>query len=952
MARPRLKGSTDQSVTLYIVDDTDGTPEQGVAYNTTSIALWYRREGSAKVAMSLVSLASTSASHTDSGLIHVDDGVYRLDLPDAAVASGAGEITVGGSIPNMVVLPVNIPLVDYNNQDAVRLGLTSLPNAAADAAGGLPISDAGGLDLDAILEDTGTTIPATLATIDGNIDSVLVDTSTTIPASLTTIDNEIAVIDGIVDDILVDTSTTIPASLTTIDTNVDAVLVDTGTTLPATLATIDGNVDSVLVDTSTTIPATLTTIDNEIAVIDGIVDDILVDTAAIPTVSAIANGVFDETVVGNTTTGTFGAAVNDIHSNTASIPTAAAITTAVWDKASSSHTTAGTFGAYVDAAISSVSGGSGGSTWTDTEKSHIRERLGIDGTSASPSATPTLATAVAVAALNNITAADVYTHFTTGTNEDAFKADVSAISASATADAVLNRALSSHVTAGTVGKALGDIDTNATSAKGVTDKIDTGIEADGGVYRFTTNMLEQGPTGSGTVNANVTQVMGTALTEGTSGRVAGNMSTLFNNGDAASTKTQNDIGTATVSGTVAANLTQIKGTAITETTSGRLAANVSTVFDNGDAATTKTADDIGTATVSGTVAANITQVLGTAVTETTTGRLAGNLSVFLDNGDAASAKTQDDVGSGATSVTADLTSIKGTALTETTAGRLAQSLSTFLDNGDAASTTVVSDINDPVTVSGTVDANVTQVIGTALTETSTGRVAGNLQTWLDAGATTTATLSDITTIKDRGNDSGTGAYTITITVTDDQTPAVNLQNATVRLTEGATSVVAQTSATGTAVVALDAATYDVAITKAGYTGQTTTLVVAANASQSYTLAQDTITPAAGANTSTGVLTVYDEDHNAESGVTISCQMTAGPGTAGNALDTKVRTQASTVAGLVQFENLIRGATYQVWRSTFTSSSVFGAVATSNAKVSFTVPDAASFDLPEIIGADE
>ncbi|MHC4178345.1 MAG: hypothetical protein ACYSWU_12610, partial [Planctomycetota bacterium] len=35
--------------------------------------------------------------------------------------------------------------------DSVRAGLTALPNAAADAAGGLPISDAGGLDMDAIL---------------------------------------------------------------------------------------------------------------------------------------------------------------------------------------------------------------------------------------------------------------------------------------------------------------------------------------------------------------------------------------------------------------------------------------------------------------------------------------------------------------------------------------------------------------------------------------------------------------------------------------------------------------------------------------------------------------------------------------------------------------------------------------------------------------------------------
>lgn len=37
-----------------------------------------------------------------------------------------------------------------NLNDSVRAGLTALPNAAADAAGGLPISDVGGLDLDAM----------------------------------------------------------------------------------------------------------------------------------------------------------------------------------------------------------------------------------------------------------------------------------------------------------------------------------------------------------------------------------------------------------------------------------------------------------------------------------------------------------------------------------------------------------------------------------------------------------------------------------------------------------------------------------------------------------------------------------------------------------------------------------------------------------------------------------
>ena len=44
--------------------------------------------------------------------------------------------------------------------DAVRGGMTALPNAAADAAGGLPISDVGGLDLDTLLGTTS--VPTTL----------------------------------------------------------------------------------------------------------------------------------------------------------------------------------------------------------------------------------------------------------------------------------------------------------------------------------------------------------------------------------------------------------------------------------------------------------------------------------------------------------------------------------------------------------------------------------------------------------------------------------------------------------------------------------------------------------------------------------------------------------------------------------------------------------------------
>jgi len=171
-----------------------------------------------------------------------------------------------------------------------------------------------GADINAILEDTGTTIPGTITTIDGNVDSILVDTSTTIPGTIATVDVN-------VDSILADTGITIPAQISglnnlssgeanaacdtaltdydaatgtelaaiyakidTIEGNVDSILTDTGVTLPASIATVDGNVDSILTDTGTTLPAQLSGLNNvSTAEVNAQVLDVLnVDTYAEP----------------------------------------------------------------------------------------------------------------------------------------------------------------------------------------------------------------------------------------------------------------------------------------------------------------------------------------------------------------------------------------------------------------------------------------------------------------------------------------------------------------------------------------------------------------------------------------------------------------------------------------------------------------------------------------------
>jgi len=186
--RPIKKGSTDQSVVIRIIDSTDGTPETGVDYDTAGIDLWYRREGATKTSITEAALGSLDAAHSDGGIEHIGDGYYRLDLPDAAVAAGADGVMVGGTVTDMIVIGTYVPLVDYDPYDSVRMGMTALPNAAADAAGGLPISDAGGLDLDAQIGTdidnlvtrlgtpgdlgSGATVAANLADIESQTDDI------------------------------------------------------------------------------------------------------------------------------------------------------------------------------------------------------------------------------------------------------------------------------------------------------------------------------------------------------------------------------------------------------------------------------------------------------------------------------------------------------------------------------------------------------------------------------------------------------------------------------------------------------------------------------------------------------------------------------------------------------------------------------------------------------------
>jgi hypothetical protein len=136
MAVRRIKaGTTDVSITLRIVDSTDGTPETGVVFNTSGIDLWYRRDGATSTDITEATLSALNDAHSDGGFLHINDGWYRLDLPDAACASGVPGVQIGGTVTGMVVLAPYIELPVNTDADVYdRIGAPAGASIAADLA--------------------------------------------------------------------------------------------------------------------------------------------------------------------------------------------------------------------------------------------------------------------------------------------------------------------------------------------------------------------------------------------------------------------------------------------------------------------------------------------------------------------------------------------------------------------------------------------------------------------------------------------------------------------------------------------------------------------------------------------------------------------------------------------------------------------------------------------------
>lgn len=132
MAKLQIKvASTSQTIDIFIRDSssTTGAGLTGLVFNAAGLTAYFALPRAASVAITLATLAAVTSAWSSGGFKEIDatnmPGWYRLDLPNAAIASGRFvDIHLQGAA-NMAPCPVEIELTAVDNQTVNSYGLAA-----------------------------------------------------------------------------------------------------------------------------------------------------------------------------------------------------------------------------------------------------------------------------------------------------------------------------------------------------------------------------------------------------------------------------------------------------------------------------------------------------------------------------------------------------------------------------------------------------------------------------------------------------------------------------------------------------------------------------------------------------------------------------------------------------------------------------------------------------------
>lgn len=123
-----VAGATSQSVTIFVQDASKTTGEglSGLVFNTSGLTAYYTFNGTSAGATSttLATLAAANSAYSSGGFKEISaanmPGVYRLDIPNAALAAASGRsvVIILKGAANMAPVILEIELTAVDNQSA------------------------------------------------------------------------------------------------------------------------------------------------------------------------------------------------------------------------------------------------------------------------------------------------------------------------------------------------------------------------------------------------------------------------------------------------------------------------------------------------------------------------------------------------------------------------------------------------------------------------------------------------------------------------------------------------------------------------------------------------------------------------------------------------------------------------------------------------------------------
>jgi hypothetical protein len=172
--------------------NTDGSAKTDLVYNTAGISIVVVRDNLANSAALTLAAASGPTDWAAGKFWPMGGNKYRVGIATASISSFTGQISVEGSYTGGVITGVTrevsaynpagnpntiAPATPTNVSDAQAAILAKLPAALESGRIAAVLDSATAAQITAILEDTGTTLPAQISPIATDVQSIASNTS-------------------------------------------------------------------------------------------------------------------------------------------------------------------------------------------------------------------------------------------------------------------------------------------------------------------------------------------------------------------------------------------------------------------------------------------------------------------------------------------------------------------------------------------------------------------------------------------------------------------------------------------------------------------------------------------------------------------------------------------------------------------------------------------------------